>query len=152
MKKERIAILVLGILVIVLLGYIIFAKGSLNTKFLEDDIKLQDSISYYLGQLSSDTFDAYTKEQIITGSVNEGKITSINGKEIIPIVDVNEKITINNENYYKINLEKLKEALNITISEYDGTAWYLSSDGIVKVKVSIKPGWWTNSFDSLRIS
>lgn len=152
MKKERIVILVLGILVIALLGYIIFAKGTLNTKFLEDDINLQNSISYYLGNMSSDTFNAYTKEQIILGESEGVKITKLDGTEITPIVYAEEKVTINNENYYKLNIDNLKTALNISISNYDGATWYLSSNGIVKVKIFTEPGWWSKSFEYLKIS
>lgn len=152
MKKERVVILVLVILVVILLGYIIFAKGSLNTKFLEDDINLQNSISYYLGSMSSDTFDAYTKEQIMLGEVDGTKITNVSGEEVIPIVNIEDKVTIENENYYKINLDNLKTALSISISNYEGTNWYLSSNGIVKVRFSITPGWWSKSYDYLKIS
>ncbi len=152
MKKERVVILVLAILVIALLGYIIFAKGTLNTKFLEDDINLQNSVSCYLGKMSSDTFDAYTKEQIILGEIDGAKITNIDGKEIVPIAYAEEKITINNENYYKLNLENLKTALNVSITNYEGTVWYISSSGIIKVKVGALPAWWTKAFNFLKIS
>lgn len=150
-------IIVLIILNLLSITYIVFNKfniANVDTKatFVEDIIKVQEKISYYLGTSYSDTFGAYTKTELITGLNSENKeIKDITGKSLKPIVNIESKTEINGKVVYELNQENIKEMLKTELPTYNNVKWYIQDGELIKVKFDTKPSWWTTELNSLEV-
>ena len=155
MSSDKKMKVIIGILIAIIIGIVLFiiltAKTN-NAKFVDDLINTQAKVSKYIGQIESETFNAYTEEEIILGKTNDDKIKNINEKELIPLVDEDNKVENGTVKYYPINDENLKTQFGIDLSEYSEIKWYISSNGYVKVKLESKPKWWSANFNSLIIN
>ncbi len=162
-KKKYIIISVLIILTILIILYTIFRGGnpiysSDRTKFVKQIIEAQKELSYYLGETVSDTFDLYTKEQIITGVMDiekpeETKILDNTNEAITPLVNVEKDKIIqkgDTKNYLVIN-DNLKKILDVSLPEYAGVYYYIQDNGSIKVKLESTPDWWDSTLETLTV-
>lgn len=154
---KNITIIILILLLLLSITYIVFNKfniGNIDTKatFIKDTLNIQDKLSYYLGVTYSDTFAAYTPEQIITGiSEGETKIKDISNNDLLPLVDVKSKIEANGKKSYELNSEAVKKLLNIDLPSYDDIKWYVQDGEVLKVKFINNPSWWSSDLDSILV-
>lgn len=154
MNKEKIkdiVIFVLLIAVIALVVYLVLTSTSKKSDFISDLVNAQDKISYYIGSIASETFNAYDKSQIITGYNDNEEIKNMDGNALPHIANKDEKIEIGGEIYYKISLEQLKENLKIDLSKYSYLEWYIKDGEILRVKYSEEPEWWNYTMDALKV-
>lgn len=154
MNKEKIkdiVIFVLLIAVIALVVYLVLTSTSKKSDFISDLVNAQDKISYYIGSIASETFNAYDKSQIITGYNENEEIKNMDGNALPHIANKDEKIEISGEIYYKISLEQLKEKLKIDLSKYSYLEWYIKDGEVLRVKYSEEPEWWNYTMDALKV-
>lgn len=154
MNKEKIkdiVIFVLLIAVIALVVYLVLTSTSKKSDFISDLVNAQDKISYYIGGIASETFNAYDKSQIITGYNDNEEIKNMDGNALPHIANKDEKIEIGGEIYYKISLEQLKEKLKIDLSKYSYLEWYIKDGEVLRVKYSEEPEWWNYTMDALKV-
>lgn len=154
MNKEKIkdiVIFVLLIAVIALVVYLVLTSTSKKSDFISDLVNAQDKISYYIGSIASETFNAYDKSQIITGYNDNEEIKNMDGNALPHIANKDEKIEIGGEIYYKISLEQLKENLKIDLSKYSYLEWYIKDGEVLRVKYSEEPEWWNYTMDALKV-
>lgn len=154
MNKEKIkdiVIFVLLIAVIALVVYLVLTSTSKKSDFISDLVNAQDKISYYIGSIASETFNAYDKSQIITGYNDNEEIKNMDGNALPHIANKDEKIQIGGEIYYKISLEQLKEKLKIDLSKYSYLEWYIKDGEVLRVKYSEEPEWWNYTMDALKV-
>lgn len=154
MNKEKIkdiVIFVLLIAVIALVVYLVLTSTSKKSDFISDLVNAQDKISYYIGGIASETFNAYDKGQIITGYNDNEEIKNMDGNALPHIANKDEKIEIGGEIYYKISLEQLKEKLKIDLSKYSYLEWYIKDGEVLRVKYSEEPEWWNYTMDALKV-
>lgn len=154
MNKEKIkdiVIFVLLIAVIALVVYLVLTSTSKKSDFISDLVNAQDKISYYIGGIASETFNAYDKSQIITGYNDNEEIKNMDGNALPHIANKDEKIEIGGEIYYKISLEQLKENLKIDLSKYSYLEWYIKDGEVLRVKYSEEPEWWNYTMDALKV-
>lgn len=154
MNKEKIkdiVIFVLLIAVIALVVYLVLTSTSKKSDFISDLVNAQDKISYYIGSIASETFNAYDKSQIITGYNDNEEIKNMDGNALPHIANKDEKIQIGGEIYYKISLEQLKENLKIDLSKYSYLEWYIKDGEVLRVKYSEEPEWWNYTMDALKV-
>lgn len=154
MNKEKIkdvVIVILLIAVIALTLYLILTSTAKKSDFISDLVNAQDKISYYIGSISSETFNAYDKSQIITGYNDNEEIKNMDGNALPHIANKDEKIEIGGEIYYKISLEQLKENLKIDLSKYSYLEWYIKDGEVLRVKYSEEPEWWNYTMDALKV-
>lgn len=154
MNKEKIkdiVIFVLLIAVIALVVYLVLTSTSKKSDFISDLVNAQDKISYYIGSIASETFNAYDKSQIITGYNDNEEIKNMDGNALPHIANKDEKIEIGGEIYYKISLEQLKEKLKIDLSKYSYLEWYIKDGEVLRVKYSEEPEWWNYTMDALKV-
>lgn len=154
MNKEKIkdiVIFVLLIAVIALVVYLVLTSTSKKSDFISDLLNAQDKISYYIGGIASETFNAYDKGQIITGYNDNEEIKNMDGNALPHIANKDEKIEIGGEIYYKISLEQLKENLKIDLSKYSYLEWYIKDGEVLRVKYSEEPEWWNYTMDALKV-
>lgn len=158
---KNVLIIVLIIVCLVQAIYIVFytlnlKENTVKKSFLKSYINIQQAISLYLGSETQNMYEAYNYSQILTGTVvdDEGNIQKIKGTdgvEIIPLVDKENKIEMDEKEYYTLNGENMKTNFNIDLPSYKKITWYVSSDGELKVKCESKPNWWTSDLDCLTI-
>ncbi len=154
MNKEKIkdvVIVILLIAVIALTLYLILTSTAKKSDFISDLVNAQDKISYYIGSIASETFNAYDKSQIITGYNDNEEIKNMDGNALPHIANKDEKIEIGGEIYYKISLEQLKENLKIDLSKYSYLEWYIKDGEVLRVKYSEEPEWWNYTMDALKV-
>ena len=154
MNKEKIkdiVIFVLLIAVIALVVYLVLTSTSKKSDFISDLVNAQDKISYYIGGIASETFNAYDKGQIITGYNDNEEIKNMDGNALPHIANKDGKIEIGGEIYYKISLEQLKENLKIDLSKYSYLEWYIKDGEVLRVKYSEEPEWWNYTMDALKV-
>ena len=154
MNKEKIkdiVIFVLLIAVIALVVYLVLTSTSKKSDFISDLVNAQDKISYYIGSIASETFNAYDKSQIITGYNNNEEIKNMDGNALPHIANKDEKIEIGGEIYYKISLEQLKENLKIDLSKYSYLEWYIKDGEVLRVRFTEEPEWWNYTMDALKV-
>lgn len=154
MNKEKIkdiVIFVLLIAVIALVVYLVLTSTSKKSDFISDLVNAQDKISYYIGGIASETFNAYDKGQIITGYNDNEEIKNMDGNALPHIANKDEKIEIGGEIYYKISLEQLKENLKIDLSKYSYLEWYIKDGEVLRVKYGEEPEWWNYTMDALKV-
>lgn len=154
MNKEKIkdiVIFVLLVAVVALVVYLILTSTSKKSDFISDLVNAQDKISYYIGSIASETFNAYDKRQIITGYNDNEEIKNMDGNALPHIANKDEKIEIGGEIYYKISLEQLKENLKIDLSKYSYLEWYIKDGEVLRVKYSEEPEWWNYTMDALKV-
>ena len=154
MNKEKIkdiVIFVLLIAVIALVVYLVLTSTSKKSDFISDLVNAQDKISYYIGGIASETFNAYDKGQIITGYNDNEEIKNMDGNALPHIANKDEKIEIGGEIYYKISLEQLKENLKTDLSKYSYLEWYIKDGEVLRVKYSEEPEWWNYTMDALKV-
>lgn len=154
MNKEKIkdiVIFVLLVAVVALVVYLILTSTSKKSDFISDLVNAQDKISYYIGSIASETFNAYDKSQIITGYNDNEEIKNMDGNALPHIANKDEKIEIGGEIYYKISLEQLKENLKIDLSKYSYLEWYIKDGEVLRVKYSEEPEWWNYTMDALKV-
>lgn len=154
MNKEKIkdiVIFVLLIAVIALVVYLVLTSTSKKSDFISDLVNAQDKISYYIGSIASETFNAYDKSQIITGYNDNEEIKNMDGNALPHIANKDEKIEIGGEIYYKISLEQLKENLKIDLSKYSYLEWYIKDGEVLRVKFTEEPEWWNYTMDALKV-
>ncbi|MDD3303726.1 MAG: hypothetical protein PHP54_02300 [Clostridia bacterium] len=153
-KKEKakdIIILIMLLIIVALVVYLILTSVSKKSDFVSDTLNTQEAISFYIGKISSDTFNAYDKNQIITGYNNNEEIKNIDGSSLASIADKDSKIEVDGDIYYKISVDKLKENLKIDLSKYSNLDWYIKNGEVLRVKFSEQPDWWNYSMDSLKM-
>ncbi len=154
MNKEKIkdiVIFVLLVAVVALVVYLVLTSTSKKSDFISDLVNAQDKISYYIGSIASETFNAYDKSQIITGYNDNEEIKNMDGNALPHIANKDEKIEIGGEIYYKISLEQLKENLKIDLSKYSYLEWYIKDGEVLRVKYSEEPEWWNYTMDALKV-
>lgn len=154
MNKEKIkdiVIFVLLIAVIALVVYLVLTSTSKKSDFISDLVNAQDKISYYIGGIASETFNAYDKGQIITGYNDNEEIKNMDGNALPHIANKDEKIEIGGEIYYKISLEQLKEKLKIDLSKYSYLEWYIKDGEVLRVRFTKEPEWWNYTMDALKV-
>ena len=154
MNKEKIkdiVIFVLLIAVIALVVYLVLTSTSKKSDFISDLVNAQDKISYYIGGIASETFNAYDKAQIITGYNDNEEIKNMDGNALPHIANKDEKIEIGGEIYYKISLEQLKENLKIDLSKYSYLEWYIKDGEVLRVRFTEEPEWWNYTMDALKV-
>lgn len=154
MNKEKIkdiVIFVLLVAVVALVVYLVLTSTSKKSDFISDLVNAQDKISYYIGSIASETFNAYDKSQIITGYNDNEEIKNMDGNALPHIANKDEKIEIGGEIYYKISLEQLKEKLKIDLSKYSYLEWYIKDGEVLRVKYSEEPEWWNYTMDALKV-
>ena len=154
MNKEKIkdiVIFVLLVAVVALVVYLILTSTSKKSDFISDLVNAQDKISYYIGSIASETFNAYDKSQIITGYNDNEEIKNMDGNALPHIANKDEKIEIGGEIYYKISLEQLKENLKIDLSKYSYLEWYIKDGEVLRVKFTEEPEWWNYTMDALKV-
>ncbi len=154
MNKEKIkdiVIFVLLIAVIALVVYLVLTSTSKKSDFISDLVNAQDKISYYIGSIASETFNAYDKSQIITGYNDNEEIKNMDGNALPHIANKDEKIEIGGEIYYKISLEQLKENLKIDLSKYSYLEWYIKDGEVLRVRFTEEPEWWNYTMDALKV-
>ncbi len=125
-----------------------------STNLVQSAFESQLSISEYIGKLRSDTFDAYTTEQLLVGSYNlddieNSIIMDTSGIELKPIVYYEEAdIIIKDEiKYYRINITNLTSVIKVQLLNDSNIVWYISESGVLKCKYSKKPDWWTEELE-----
>ena len=156
-SKTVIIVILVAICMILLSLVIFFAFGtktvSGSSKFLESTLNLQDKVSMYIGKTSSDLFNVYTNEEIITGktSKNQEEIKDNEENAILALADIDNKIEENNKVAYKINSDNVTSLLNTSMPNYEGIEFYVQDGEKVKVKVTTKPEWWNEDLDFLLI-
>lgn len=153
--NNNILVAILFIIIVLLAGYILFFNaGSGITTFYTDLVTLQKNISYYLGTTSTEMFDVYSIENIITGFNDDNKeIKNIDEENIVPIGIKDSVIQKGEKKYYKLNSENIKTILKIELPTHDGIEWYISQDGQLAIKLTKgTPKWWNDNLDELRIS
>lgn len=155
-KTKNYIIILLIVLILLLITYIIASKFNVagidkKASFIQDINSLQAEISYYVGATYSDTFGAYTKEQIVTGMSDGNEIKDISNNSIKPLVDIESKQEKDETISYKLNEENIKEILDISLPKYEGLNWYLQDGNLIRVEIENKPSWWTSDLDSLLI-
>lgn len=154
MNKEKIkdvVIVILLIAVIALTLYLILTSTAKKSDFISDLVNAQDKISYYIGSIASETFNAYDKSQIITGYNDNEEIKNMDGNALPHIANKDEKIEIGGEIYYKISLEQLKENLKIDLSKYSYLEWYIKDGEVLRVRFTEEPEWWNYTMDALKV-
>ena len=156
MKKNKemikdVAIIVLLVAVISLIVYLILSSTAKKSDFISDLVNAQEKISYYIGSISSDTFNAYDKSQIITGYNNDDEIKNMDGNALAHIANKDEKLEISGETYYKISLDTLKENLKVDLSKYSDLEWYIKNGEVLRVKFTEEPEWWNYIMDTLKV-
>lgn len=154
MNKEKIkdiVIFVLLVAVVALVVYLILTSTSKKSDFISDLVNAQDKISYYIGSIASETFNAYDKSQIITGYNDNEEIKNMDGNALPHIANKDEKIEIGGEIYYKISLEQLKENLKIDLSKYSYLEWYIKDGEVLRVRFTEEPEWWNYTMDALKV-
>lgn len=154
MNKEKIkdiVIFVLLIAVIALVVYLVLTSTSKKSDFISDLVNAQDKISYYIGSIASETFNAYDKSQIITGYNDNEEIKNMDGNALPHIANKDEKIEIGGEIYYKISLEQLKENLKIDLSKYSYLEWYIKDGEVLRVRFTEEPEWWNYTMEALKV-
>lgn len=154
MNKEKIkdiVIFVLLVAVVALVVYLVLTSTSKKSDFISDLVNAQDKISYYIGSIASETFNAYDKSQIITGYNDNEEIKNMDGNALPHIANKDEKIEIGGEIYYKISLEQLKENLKIDLSKYSYLEWYIKDGEVLRVKYSEEPEWWNYTMEALKV-
>lgn len=148
---KDVAIVILLILVIALVVYVILTSTAKKTDFISDLVNAQEKISYYIGSISSDTFNAYDKNQIITGYNDNEEIKNMDGNALSHIANKDEKIEIAGDTYYKLSLDSLKENLKIDLSKYSNLEWYIKNGEVLRVNFTEEPEWWNYTMDALKI-
>jgi len=159
MKKESIKNIIIFILILIVITLLViyaikFSNNEKTSKIIKDSLIAQSNISEYIGKIKSDTFDIYTTEQLLTGSTDitniEGTIIKDNDdKNLLQIVDVDDKITNNESVFYKLNTANFKKRFDINLYEEDGITWYIKSTGDIKVNYINKPTWWNQELDTI---
>ncbi|MEG1705558.1 MAG: hypothetical protein RR290_03165 [Clostridia bacterium] len=162
MKKEKLkTFIIITLVIIIILIFLIFAIKSNNksksTILLDTIMHLQMNLSEYLGKFKSDTYEVYTKEQILIGStdfknIDKTKIKDYENNEIISLVDFKSKITKNKVSFYKINLLNIDKLFKIIVDEKLNIDIYISNDGKVAIRYIDKPIWWIQEFNTLCIN
>lgn len=158
---KNILIIVLLIVSFVQAIYIVFytlnlKENTVKKSFLSSFIDIQKEVCEYLVEEKANTYDAYNYSQILTGIIvneegNINKIKDIDGKDLTPIVNSDNKLDINGVEYYTINNDNIKSSININMPSYKNMTWYISNEGDVKVKLEKEPNWWTSDLDCLLI-
>lgn len=154
MNKEKIkdiVIFVLLVAVVALVVYLVLTSTSKKSDFISDLVNAQDKISYYIGSIASETFNAYDKSQIITGYNDNEEIKNMDGNALPHIANKDEKIEIGGEIYYKISLEQLKENLKIDLSKYSYLEWYIKDGEVLRVRFTEEPEWWNYTMEALKV-
>lgn len=161
MKKEAIKSLTIGILMImvVVLTIMYSLKFSYNNKaneLIKSSFVAQSEISEYIGKLKSDTFNIYTTEQLLVGSsdvssIDTTKIKDNDNNNLSQLVSNDDKITYNNQIFYKLDVDNFEKLFDISLYKDDTLTWYIGNSGDIKVNYKIKPIWWNNELGSLYI-
>ena len=152
--NNNILVAIMFIIIVILIGYILFFNKSIESStFYIDYTNAQNNISYYLGVTHTEMFGVYDIENIITGYTDDNKeIKTIEDNKMQTIGVQDEYITKNDKNYYKLDETKVKQVLGYELPKYAGIDWYISSDGILKIKfTSSKPKWWNDSLNDLKV-
>jgi hypothetical protein len=150
-KTKNIVILILSIIVIILLIFNLFQPNTMKSSNIVLEVMgLQSKVSEYIGKMKSDTFDIYTKEQLLSGMQDSEKIKDNNGDDCLQLIDINNKIVKQDINYYKVNKDNIFKEFKIQLDEE--LEYYISSNSDVRVKYSIKPLWWVDELNSLVIN
>jgi len=154
-KDNNILLAIMFIIIVILLVYIIFFTGwKGKTEFYSEALSFQSTISNYIGNKQSETFNAYEIENIITGVNEDGiEIKNIDDTNIIPLADKDSVINKDNKKYYKLNENNIKELLKVNLPVYEGIDWYISQTGNICVKFTRgTPKWWNDNLESLKLS
>ncbi|MDO4283324.1 MAG: hypothetical protein Q4D02_06755 [Clostridia bacterium] len=164
MNSEKIKTVVIFVLIAVVIAlgvYSFFGKdGFKNTEtsaqFINDIYHLQSSLSYYLGSTYSDTFGIYTKVEILSGKATnkDGEVIEIkdnDDKNLPSIIETEDKLELNDEVFYKLSIDGIKELFEIDLSKYSDVVWYIQEDGVIKVSIETEPDWWQTEFESLKV-
>lgn len=156
-KKTVIIVILITIsmLLLAVVIYQLFGGKSISgsSKFLQSAYTLQGKISEYIGKSASDTFGAYTNEEIITGKIAKSgeEIKDNEDKALKPLVNIDEKVEQDSKVAYKINEDNLKSLLNTSMPTYDGIEFYIQNGNLLKVKVVSTPDWWCEDLDFLLV-
>lgn len=156
-KKHTVIIVLLSaacMLLVALAIFLLFGNNSVSGsgKFLQSTYSLQNKLSLYIGKTASDTFGAYTNEELVTGKLSSGEeIKGSDDDALKALVDTDEKIEENGKIAYKINEENLKSLLNTSMPSFDGIEFYIQDGQLVKVKITSKPEWWNEDLDFLLV-
>jgi uncharacterized protein YpmB len=161
MKKESIKNIVIFILILIVIALLIiysikFSNNAKTGKIIEDSLAAQSKISEYIGKIKSDTFDIYATEQLLLGStdikdIDGSKIKDNDDKDLLQIVNIEDKITKNESVFYKLNTVNLKKIFDISLYEENRIMWYVKSTGEIKVNYINKPTWWNQELDILYV-
>ena len=156
-KKNAIIILLIAIclLLAAVCVYSLFGNKTLSGsgKFLQSTFELQSKISEYVGRTTSDTFDVYSDEEVVTGKIKDTdeEINDNEGKAMKAIVDIDKKIEKNGKVAYKINEENLKSLLDTSMPTYDGIEFYIQDGNKLKINVTNKPDWFNEDLEFLEV-
>jgi len=161
MKKEKLKTIIIFILIfttiVLVTMYILkFSDSSNITKLIKDSIAAQSNISEYIGKTKSDTFDIYTTEQLLIGStdienIDTTRIKDNQDNDLLQVVSIEDKVSINDSKFYKINLDNFKEMFDINLYQGNGITWYIESTGDIKVNYITKPTWWNQELDIIYV-
>ncbi len=153
-KNVIIVILVLIILVLVSLYLLNPDYSTESTNLIQSAFESQLNLSEYIGKMRSDTFDAYSTQQLIIGSYNledpqNSLIMDTTGAEILSIVystpeDIIEKDGIK---YYRVNMTNLTSIIKVQLLSDSNIVWYLSENGVLKCTYKHKPKWWVDELE-----
>lgn len=164
MKKDLIKNIIIAILVLIILGLVAIYLlnpdyNTESTNLIQSAFECQIKLSEYIGKLRSDTFDAYTTEQLLVGSYNledieNSIIMNTAGEEIKSLVySTSEDIKVVDEiKYYRVNVTNFASALNVQLINDANIVWYVSDTGVLKLTYSFKPDWWIDEFEVFHLN
>lgn len=153
---KNIIIAVLSLIIIALIStYLLRPDYSTeSTNLVQSAFESQLNISEYIGKMRSDTFDAYTTEQLLVASYNlddipNSIIMDTSGAELKPLVYSEQAdIIIKGEiKYYRINITNLASVTKVQLLNDSNIVWYISHNGVLKCTYSKRPKWWTDELE-----
>lgn len=153
---------VLILTILILLYTMFFSRDNKNKgeifEFVKNINEVQEKLSYYLGKTSTEMFDIYTVEQIVTGvndiqKPNESGIKDNNNETITSLVStsVNSIEKQNSITGYLVIQDNIKKVLNVDLNDYIEVRYYIQDNGTIKVKFDTVPDWWDESLDSYKL-
>ena len=151
-KLKNVIICLLLVVIAILGSYIILNNSTRTSSFLADIMLLQNKLSYYVGSINSETFEAYSNVEILTALTEDGKeIKGFDEKNLIAFANKDEAIESNGVTLYKLNIENIKNELNIDLSQYSSVTFYVQDGVNISVRIIEEPKWWDDNFDLLKI-
>ena len=150
---KNILLIVFFIVILLLISYIVINGSTRTSSFMSDLLLLQNKLSYYVGNIDSETFDAYDDISILTSSTENGEpISTFNDEKLVGFADKSSDIQSNGITYYKLNVELINEELDVDLSQYKDIEFYVAKGINLKIKmVSELPKWWDDNFNFMLI-